>query len=79
MRMIGKIKFMNRLAAQVTHTDASTDNAYLVTQLESNATGGYAGTGGLIWIDKALPDAEKRLSKAVLNCLASRFTGHRKL
>jgi hypothetical protein len=69
---------MPQLGAQVTQTDPATDNAYLITQLEMDATGHYVGTGGVIWVDRALPHPDDRMRQAVLDCLAMKFSGHRK-
>ena len=68
---------MNKLGAQVTQTNPTTDDAYLVSQLESGMDGRYSETGGIIWVDKAKPDPEERMKQAISICLKSRFSGHR--
>jgi hypothetical protein len=68
---------MNKLGAQVTETDPTTDNAYLVTQLEAGPDGRYSDTGGRYWVDKAKPNPEDRMKQAVKDCLTNKFSGHR--
>jgi len=68
-----------KLGAQITKTDEQADFAYLVTQLEQAMPAGiYAPTGGLVWVDRSLPDPERRLIEALDLCFAARFSGHRR-
>ena len=70
---------MNKLGAQVTQTNPTTDDAYLITQLESGLDGRYCETGGIIWVTKAKPNPEDRMKQAVLICLGGSFSGHRSM